>query len=746
MEEVKRNDLNIFKNEVLGDMKKLEFSINEKISKLSKELQNSNLINENKFDVHEKKLQEIAIKSDTTDFQANIKDKIDKNIKKIDDVMINNSIKIQKIEKDLANACYKYDNLYIKNMSSPGLIGDGCPYPTMKAFFIFLEKKIKELVSTKEKTLSEFNKLKTYLDKSIEKLENQIRKNEEEINTNLIERLKENNKFVSDKTKKIEDRFEYIRIENSKHIFNVIKNQEIINEKLKLELKRYSLINETLINFYKKQNRIANSDEKDKKYKSLLNTKSKNKISKKVALDINELLPALHKIEESYNINTNLFAKNEEKVLKIEDNQHFEIKNPRKKESFMKTIIKDNNLFLRRSIAYTDNNKKILKPYSHLYNDDNSMNNKNINNNKNLNKTIEYKFIMGQKLSQKDVIERRPNIINIKNTKSEKKINEKFKNENLNTIHGQESIKKIIQKEKNKKELKGNYLLLDKLKSNVNEDEDEDEDEDGNQEKETVKKDKDKEKDKEMIPVLNININSNKKQNLDSNKMNTINQEKYIISKTAKKSSNINLTLKKVEKSNEKENDNEKQNNEELANNTNINSTNNIINTITNSLKDENKIFGMKIEDKINKYILKNNERINEKFEFIKKHIYFLLNELNKIIKEKEREKHKIKANIILKPSNSLSENVNLKNLYISNDSIIPMTKKSFEKSVKNNDKSNNVSLNENRNIKKIMNNSRVIRTSHNRYDINKNDSNDKDNYCMLLNKIEPFLIKKFSE
>jgi hypothetical protein len=31
MEEVKRNDLNIFKNEVLGDMKKLEFSINEKI-------------------------------------------------------------------------------------------------------------------------------------------------------------------------------------------------------------------------------------------------------------------------------------------------------------------------------------------------------------------------------------------------------------------------------------------------------------------------------------------------------------------------------------------------------------------------------------------------------------------------------------------------------------------------------------------------------------------------------------------
>ena len=149
---------------------------------------------------------------------------------------------------------------------------------------------------------------------------------------------------------------------------------------------------------------------------------------------------------------------------------------------------------------------------------------------------------------------------------------------------------------------------------------------------------------------------------------------------------------------------------------------------------------------KINKFILKNNEQINEKLEFINKHIFFLFKELSKINKEKE--KNKLKGNIILKPSNSFGENINLKDIYISNNSIMPL-KKSFDKSVKISDKSNNVSLSESKNIKKNYNNinniNRVISITHNKNDIIKNDSNDLENYCFILNKIEPYLIKKFS-
>ena len=755
MEEVKRNDLIFFRNEVLGDIKQLELQLNEKISKLSKEFQNSNLINENKFSVYQQKIDEISLKSDTSDFQMNIKDKIDKNIKKIDDVIINNNVKIQKLEKDLANSCYKYDNIYLKNMSSPGLIGDGCPYPTMKSFFIFLEKKMKELVATKDKTLSEFQTLKIYLDKGIEKIEKRIVKNEEEIDKNIIERLNEYNKYVNEKTKKLEDRFEYIRTENSKHIFNVIKNQEIINEKLKLELKKYSLINETLITFYKKQNDIAISNENENKYKNLLNSKSKNKMPKKVALNINELLPALQKIEDSYNLNTNLFKKNDIKELTIEDN-HFEIKKPRKKDISMTTIKKDNsNLFLRRSSIFTYNNKKLLKPYSNLYKEDNLLtikNSNNINNINNMNKTIgHHKFQTEEKASQKNA-QKRPYIINLKNTQSEKNFDKLKDSTNLITsIERKESINKKIQKEKKKKEIRDNFIMtFNQVKDNISEIEDE------KDQKEKVIKDKEKKREiikGEIIPVLNLN--NNKNLHLNSNKMNIINQEKYIDNKTAKKKENINVPLKKIEKNIEKENENQKENNEKLKKNININNINNTINTnnttntintnntINNSLKDDYKFIEMKIDEKLNKYISKNNEYINGKFELIKKYILFLFKELNKLIKE--REKHKNRTNLILKPNNSLGGNINLRNIKIYSDTIIPITKKSYERSVKNTDKSNNKSSNENETIKKLINN-RVIR-SQNRYDIHKNDSNDMmDNYCFLLNKIEPFLIKKFSD
>ena len=178
-------------------------------------------------------------------------DKLEKQGKKIEDSIINNNIKIQKIEKDLANSCYKYDKLYLKNMSMQGLIGDGCPFPTMKTFFVYVDKKIKELFGISNKIINDFNSIKLYLDKTLESFENHIEKKANELDKYNEEKLKNLEKKLDDKKKYLEDRFEYIRVENSNYIFNIIKNQELINEKLKLEIKKYSVINETLIEFYK---------------------------------------------------------------------------------------------------------------------------------------------------------------------------------------------------------------------------------------------------------------------------------------------------------------------------------------------------------------------------------------------------------------------------------------------------------------------------------------------------------------
>ena len=97
MEEVKRNDLIFFRNDILQDIKKLETVINEKIIDLTKKFENTNLINEQKFIITNEKYNEILKKTDTSEFQQKIIDKLEKQGKKIEDSIINNNIKIQKI-------------------------------------------------------------------------------------------------------------------------------------------------------------------------------------------------------------------------------------------------------------------------------------------------------------------------------------------------------------------------------------------------------------------------------------------------------------------------------------------------------------------------------------------------------------------------------------------------------------------------------------------------------------------------
>jgi hypothetical protein len=174
-------------------------------------------------------------------------------------------------------------------MSSPGLIGDGCPYPTMKSFFMYLDRKLKELMKNSDKTFSDFNSLKIYLEKAIESFVIQIEKKEDLLDKNNEEKLKEYEKKINEKKKYLEDRFEHIRVENSKYIYNIIKNQEIINDKLKLEIKKYSLINEALIQYYNKQNKSLNNNKTVRNYNYLIKPKYDKNTEKKIVLSLNEV-------------------------------------------------------------------------------------------------------------------------------------------------------------------------------------------------------------------------------------------------------------------------------------------------------------------------------------------------------------------------------------------------------------------------------------------------------------------------
>ena len=721
MEEVKRNDLIFFRNEVLEDIKKVEMNINDKISNLAKQLQNANLINEQKFGYYQDKYDEMLIKLDPTEFQNKIKDKIDKFGKKIEETTISNNVKIQKIEKDLANSCYKYDKIYLKNMSSPGLIGDGCPYPTMKSFFVYLDKKIKQIIGLSDKTFNDFNSLKIYLDKAIEDFVKQIDKNAEDIDKNNTEKLMEYEKKLDEKKKYLEDRFEHIRIENSQYIYGIIKSQEIINERLKVELKKYSLINESLIKYYTNKNKTqknnnANNNiiknELNKKTKSevryLFNTKSSKKIKKKMPLNLNEILPAVKKIEDNFNLNEIINKNKDLKDLKIRVEDNFlEIDNEKKDSFSHKNILKTNkSLFLRRStmgISKYNPNK--------LYNNFNLFNNETYktifhSNKNNLYKTEE------KKLSIDEGSKSKINIAEFKNTNSEKKI--LITEDNIIPIKSKKSLKEekketIEIKEKSdniKKEYK-NKITITLNVDNKNKNNNEISNEIGNE-------------DIIINKIKNINNEIYKKKEINENKDNYDKKEISFKSKGEKKEKET--LVKEYEIMNENENKND------------IKSKNNTISYL--QTENTNKNVEIKFDKKINKvykYINRNNDEIEKKLEIINSHINYLLKEIMQISKDKKKLKNNLTFNYKDKNNNVIG-NINLNNLYISNNSIIPI--KSYELTFGKNEKTRK--LNSSDNNTKIKNNfNRIINT------IGQN-KNETDNYGFILNKIEPYLIKKF--
>ena len=720
MEEVKRNDLIFFRNEVLEDIKKVEMNINDKISNLAKQLQNANLINEQKFGYYQDKYDEMLIKLDPTEFQNKIKDKIDKFGKKIEETTISNNVKIQKMEKDLANSCYKYDKIYLKNMSSPGLIGDGCPYPTMKSFFVYLDKKIKQIIGLSDKTFNDFNSLKIYLDKAIEDFVKQIDKNAEDIDKNNTEKLMEYEKKLDEKKKYLEDRFEHIRIENSQYIYGIIKSQEIINERLKVELKKYSLINESLIKYYTNKNKTQKNNntnniiknELNKKTKSevryLFNTKSSKKIKKKMPLNLNEILPAVKKIEDNFNLNEIINKNKDLKDLKIRVEDNFlEIDNEKKDSFSHKNILKTNkSLFLRRStmgISKYNPNK--------LYNNFNLFNNETYktifhSNKNNLYKTEE------KKLSIDEGSKSKINIAEFKNTNSEKKI--LITEDNIIPIKSKKSLKEekketIEIKEKSdniKKEYK-NKITITLNVDNKNKNNNEISNEIGNE-------------DIIINKIKNINNEIYKKKEINENKDNYDKKEISFKSKGEKKEKEI--LVKEYEIMNENENKND------------IKSKNNTISYL--QTENTNKNVEIKFDKKINKvykYINRNNDEIEKKLEIINSHINYLLKEIMQISKDKKKLKNNLTFNYKDKNNNVIG-NINLNNLYISNNSIIPI--KSYELTFGKNEKTRK--LNSSDNNTKLKNNfNRIINT------IGQN-KNETDNYGFILNKIEPYLIKKF--
>ena len=127
---VSRNDFLFFQNEVFKDIKELEKKLNEKITTITSNIDSNKLSADNNYQKFTDKISQIIHMVETSEERLKIDEQLSSYKKKIDDILCMNKAKITSLEKEINKITFKYDKIFLDNLTVPGVIGTACPFQT----------------------------------------------------------------------------------------------------------------------------------------------------------------------------------------------------------------------------------------------------------------------------------------------------------------------------------------------------------------------------------------------------------------------------------------------------------------------------------------------------------------------------------------------------------------------------------------------------------------------------------------
>ena len=267
MAEVKKSDFIYFQNEFLQDIKKLDIKFNEKISQIITTFQNSKLITDQKFQIYNDKISSLRTAIESNEEFKKVKTELENFKKKITEENIKNSNKIFYLERDLSDACFKYDTLFSSVVGAPGLIGKGCKYPNLKNFYELTDRNILEFQSYKDKNNMDLEKYKNKIETLIGQFKLQSDSSQNSYFSFCNEKIAETKNKIDEQFRFINERISNMRMENGKYSYDLIKKTEelkdkihtinnitnIVEDKLKEEMKKFQKYNNELIKIFDSQ-------------------------------------------------------------------------------------------------------------------------------------------------------------------------------------------------------------------------------------------------------------------------------------------------------------------------------------------------------------------------------------------------------------------------------------------------------------------------------------------------------------
>ena len=263
-----RNDFIFFQNEILGDVKKVETKVTEKLSQTISFL-------ETQTEKYENKIKDLTNKFNLLTEQVheqNNTHKLEESLQvlqvKMEDLISKVEIKLNILNKDFNNACYKYDKIFTTNLNVPGLIGTSCPYSSLRAFLEYVNQKFNELLKAKDKQTMDSKKYKEKMENLITQNKIQFETAQQKIDDYCHQSFEQCDIACKDRINLIEKRIESLRLENGQYAYDLKQKTEelqiewdklnkienILNKKFKEEWNKYNDIVDKISNKFDKNN------------------------------------------------------------------------------------------------------------------------------------------------------------------------------------------------------------------------------------------------------------------------------------------------------------------------------------------------------------------------------------------------------------------------------------------------------------------------------------------------------------
>ena len=204
------------KDELLAKISELE-------AKLTLKLQQQSTESTNNFITYATKLNDLDQKYTTLNSgiaAQKVKltkiDEFDAFKRKADDQLITHEIHLNNTMKDLANAKFKYDKMFIDNLTVPGYVGECSQYKTMRDYIDYNIGIVQTLVVAKDKMMSDLKEVKTQSENLMKDFLNMINANTKRCNDYTDKKYEKIFCMLDEYKNDVNEKFMELRVDNTK--------------------------------------------------------------------------------------------------------------------------------------------------------------------------------------------------------------------------------------------------------------------------------------------------------------------------------------------------------------------------------------------------------------------------------------------------------------------------------------------------------------------------------------------------